>query len=343
MNLLIALLIIVLILIIVGISSSSKSSRYALTDAAIRPYLSKAPLTPTEIIFYHRLREALPEFIVLAQVQLSSFIKVDTSRVGWENYLQWFNPIAQQSVDFLVCDHNFSIITAIELDDKSHTRAKSIKLDEKKNKNLEVANVPLIRWHAEAMPRIQTIQQVVMKYVTNSVSPTPPVAEWLVEDVPLFLKKQENSINHFVKNACIWLAIIFIVLACVNLMKEPLTNLTNKSLHKPELLINETSKNNEIKKSELLLKKQQREEELRQQAKIEANQIRLEMIRQQNQEKLLQAQEVALKQEAWERYAKKSVECTSKDDMVTCGNTYIRKKAEFEQYWKRQHEGSNNE
>lgn len=339
MNLLIALLIIVLILIIIGISSSNKSSRYALTDAAIRPYLSKAPLTPTEVIFYHRLREALPEFIVLAQVQLSSFIKVDTSRVGWENYLQWFNPIAQQSVDFLVCDHNFSIIAAIELDDKSHTRARSIKLDDKKNKNLEAANVPLIRWHAEAMPRIQTIQQIVMTYVTNSDSPTPPVEEWLVDDVPLFLKKQENPINHFVKNVLIWLAIIFIVLACVNLTKKSLTNLTNKS----ELLINETSKKTDTTKSELLLKKQQREEELRQQAKIEENQVRLEMIRQQNQEKLLQAQEIALKQEAWERYAKKSVECTSKDDMVTCGNTYIRQKAAFEQHWKRQHESSNND
>ena len=125
-------------------------------------------------------------------------------------------------------------------------------------------------------------------------------------------------------------------------MKEPLTNLTNKSLHKPELLINETLKNIKTKESELLLIKQQREEELRQQARVEANQIRLEMIRQQNQEKLLQAQEAALKQEAWERYAKKSVECTSRDDMVTCGNTYIRQKAEFEQHWKRQHERSNN-
>ena len=124
MNLLIALLIIVLILIIIGISSSNTSSRDTLTDTVI-PYISKTPLTPTEVIFYHRLKEALPEFIVLAQVQLSSFIKVDTSRVRSENYLQWFNPIAQQSVDFLVCDYNFAIIAAIELDDKSHTREKS--------------------------------------------------------------------------------------------------------------------------------------------------------------------------------------------------------------------------
>ena len=41
------------------------------------PYFNKKPLTPTEVQFYERLVEALPKYVVLAQVQLSSFTGVD--------------------------------------------------------------------------------------------------------------------------------------------------------------------------------------------------------------------------------------------------------------------------
>jgi hypothetical protein len=58
------------------------------------PYISKNPLTPTESIFYQRLLEALPDYTVLAQVQLSSIIKVDESKIFSNEYYRWFNPIA---------------------------------------------------------------------------------------------------------------------------------------------------------------------------------------------------------------------------------------------------------
>lgn len=124
-------------------------------------YKSKPPLSKTEQIFYHKLIEALPEYIVLAQVQLSSIIGIKESKklIIQRLHYKWLNPILQQSVDFLVCLKDFTIVAAIELDDKSHWGEKSINRDNKKDKNLEAAGINLIRWHAESMPSVEEIKQ----------------------------------------------------------------------------------------------------------------------------------------------------------------------------------------
>ncbi len=123
----------------------------------VNPYTSKKPLTETEQIFFHRLKEALPECIVLAQVQLSSIIGINKFKAKGE-YYKWLNPILQQSVDYLVCLPDFTIVAAVELDDKSHWGKKSNDRDGKKDKNLEAAGITLIRWHAESMPTIEKIR-----------------------------------------------------------------------------------------------------------------------------------------------------------------------------------------
>ena len=86
-------------------------------DELLRPYQSKNPLTKTEIMFYQRLTEALPDLVVLAQVPLSSFLKVDSTQIDPKFSKRWFSPISQQSVDYLICRKDFSIIAAVELDD----------------------------------------------------------------------------------------------------------------------------------------------------------------------------------------------------------------------------------
>ena len=45
-------------------------------DDAPWPFYAKKPLTPPEQVLYHRLVSALPEHIVLAQVQLSRVLGV---------------------------------------------------------------------------------------------------------------------------------------------------------------------------------------------------------------------------------------------------------------------------
>jgi hypothetical protein len=62
------------------------------------PYYAKKPLSQPEQILYFWLIGALPEHIVLAQVQLSQLLGVKKGH----NFQSWHNRINRMSVDFVV-------------------------------------------------------------------------------------------------------------------------------------------------------------------------------------------------------------------------------------------------
>lgn len=125
------------------------------------PYYAKTTLSPPEQVLYHRLVAASPEHIVLAQVQLSRVLGV---KKGF-NLQAWNNRINRMSYDFLVCERDFGVIAAIELDDKSHHNASRIEADAKKERATAAAGIPLIRWQASALPDETLIRQALAKHV----------------------------------------------------------------------------------------------------------------------------------------------------------------------------------
>jgi hypothetical protein len=112
------------------------------------PFYAKKPLSPPEQILYHRLTAALPDHIVLAQVQLSRVLGV---KKGF-NFAEWNNRINRMSLDFVVCSKDATVLAAIELDERSHEKTARMTADAKKDKALLDAGVKLIRWHVGAMP-----------------------------------------------------------------------------------------------------------------------------------------------------------------------------------------------
>lgn len=112
------------------------------------PFYARKPLSEPEQVLYHRLVAAMPECIVLAQVQLSRVLGV---RHG-ANLYEWNNRINRMSLDYLVCLKDATIVAAIELDDRTHDLAARIGADTKKEKALAAAGIPLIRWHVGALP-----------------------------------------------------------------------------------------------------------------------------------------------------------------------------------------------
>lgn len=142
----IIMILIITILIFKKKSKNKKDEQY--------PFYAKKPLSNPEQILYHRLTEALPDYIILAQVQLSRILGV---KKGY-NFNEWNNKINRMSIDFIVCLKDSTIITAIELDDKSHEKTERIKADEKKNKALSDAGIKLIRWNTKKIPNIETIK-----------------------------------------------------------------------------------------------------------------------------------------------------------------------------------------
>jgi len=123
------------------------------------PFYAKKPLTQPEQVLYHRLVAAMPECIVLAQVQLSRVLGV---KKGF-SFNEWNNRINRMSLDFVVCLKDSTIVAAVELDDKTHEKASRVEADAKKEKALSAAGVALVRWQVSALPDENAIRQAFAK------------------------------------------------------------------------------------------------------------------------------------------------------------------------------------
>lgn len=163
MKLLSIVLIVLVLLVVVIVVLKNRKTTTSVDEKW--PFYAKKLLSAPEQILYFRLVKALPDHIVLGQVQLSRFLGVKKG----ENVMQWNNRINRMSVDFLVCSKDASVVAAIELDDKSHERKDRVMADAKKDKALNAANVKIIRWNVKTMPDESLIKQAFM--------PTPSTLE----------------------------------------------------------------------------------------------------------------------------------------------------------------------
>ena len=118
------------------------------------PFYARRPLSTPEQALYHRLVKALPDHIILAQVQVSRVLGV---RKGF-NFHQWNNRINRLSYDYVVCAKDATVLAAIELDDRTHESASRARTDAKKEKATAAGGIRLIRWHVKSLPDTEAIR-----------------------------------------------------------------------------------------------------------------------------------------------------------------------------------------
>lgn len=82
-----------LLLTIIAVAIAYIKKWGVIGDGGAWPFYAKKPLTPPEQVLYHRLVGALPECIVLAQVQLSRVLGV---KLGF-NFHEWNNCISRMA------------------------------------------------------------------------------------------------------------------------------------------------------------------------------------------------------------------------------------------------------
>ncbi|MCL2591621.1 MAG: DUF2726 domain-containing protein [Betaproteobacteria bacterium] len=145
----ILVLALVLMMVVVIIIASKK------TGQTFYPYKAKTVLTKPEQILFFRLVKALPDYIVISQVQMSSFLDVT---VSGKMKLSALNRIRMKSCDFLVCRSDFSVVGAVELQDGSHNRRDRQKSDAFKRSALTAANLPLVVYHVSDLPTPEQIR-----------------------------------------------------------------------------------------------------------------------------------------------------------------------------------------
>jgi hypothetical protein len=119
--------------------------------------MQRSPCPPPEQVLYHRLAEAFPEHIVLAQgAAISRGVKE-----GF-NFQQWNNRINRMSYAFMICAKDSTVLAAIQLDDRSHESPARAAADAKKERASAAAGIPLIRCKVKGLPDDAAIRSAVL-------------------------------------------------------------------------------------------------------------------------------------------------------------------------------------
>lgn len=159
------LLLIFFVLALVLIFYVIKSVQLPIADEAnkadeannIWPFYLKQAFTRPERVLYHRLVNALPDRIVLAQVHVARMLGIKKEFYTHE----WINRLNRMSYDFVILSNDFSILAVIELDDISHENSYRVIASRKKEKATLATGTIFIRWNVSKLPDETAIQATI--------------------------------------------------------------------------------------------------------------------------------------------------------------------------------------
>lgn len=125
--------------------------------ANVGRYKRRDLMTANEKEFFGRLISALPGHFVFPQVAMSAIIEASATR---ENIKQQDRlRVAQQRVDYLICDSACVILAVIELDDRTHNKKK----DDIRDARLAQGHIPTIRFESRQKPSLTEIAAAISK------------------------------------------------------------------------------------------------------------------------------------------------------------------------------------
>lgn len=150
MGVLLLVLFVVIILLAVIVLVTSKNGAASKQGSL---YSQKALLTQNEQEFFLRLKQALPEHHILAQVAMGSLLNPSVPRRD-PAYHRIRNKFAQKIVDYVVLDDKLKVVALIELDDRTHVQEK----DEDRDAMTAAAGYKTIRYQSKVKPSIDRIR-----------------------------------------------------------------------------------------------------------------------------------------------------------------------------------------
>lgn len=157
MKIVLVMLIVALIVMVVRQALLKGTGKAALFQA-------RQLMTENEAEFFGRLIVALPDHYIFPQVALSALIEAaakDKKR-AYRDHLR----IAQQRVDYVVCDRSCQVVAVVELDDKTHSRKK----DQVRDARLLQAGIRTVRFQSRSKPTIQVVRAAVLPQPVSPIS-----------------------------------------------------------------------------------------------------------------------------------------------------------------------------
>ena len=117
-------------------------------------YLHARPLSEAEQQLYWRLVEALPECVVLSQVSFRSLLRPDREKAANPRTRAVYFRMAQQSIDFLVCLKDFTVVATVELDESADGSRRDLTRDDL----LKAAGIAPLHIRAEQIPSVEALR-----------------------------------------------------------------------------------------------------------------------------------------------------------------------------------------
>ena len=144
---------VVLAVLLAGLAAVQKTAKGKGRTGA---YRRRKFMTDNEEEFFGRLVVALPDHYIFPQVAMSALLESASSdkKVAHSDRLS----IAQKRVDYVVCTRRCEVVAVVELDDKTHSRAK----DELRDARLEQAGVRTVRFQARDKPKVEAIRTMIL-------------------------------------------------------------------------------------------------------------------------------------------------------------------------------------
>jgi len=132
-------------------------------------YRRRKLMTENELEFFGRLVAALPDHYIFPQVAMSALIEAASSdrKLAHSDRLR----IAQHCVDYVVCTHAGEVVAVVELDDRTHSRAK----DQLRDSRLEQAGIRTVRFQSRSKPTPAAIRVTVCGPAPVAEQPKPAV------------------------------------------------------------------------------------------------------------------------------------------------------------------------
>lgn len=155
-------------------TSSSPSKRYKTKSMATAPSDSITPtyayekktllMTNAEARFYRALEQSVEgQYYIFPQIHLSSLLEHRLKNgQSWKGAL---SKIQRKSIDYVLCDKNFRILLAVELDDFSHTQADRIERDAYVKDLFKSVNLPFVRFRTNELWAPEQIRNQIMPYL----------------------------------------------------------------------------------------------------------------------------------------------------------------------------------
>lgn len=148
--------------------------RFVLGQASKRgpaaKYRRRPIMTENELEFFGRLVAALPEHYIFPQVAMSALI--ESANTDRKQAFGDRQRIAQQRIDYVVCNKRCEVVAVVELDDRSHSKVK----DKVRDERLEQGGYRTVRFQSRQKPPAIAIRAAVLPpAVSPAVSPAGSV------------------------------------------------------------------------------------------------------------------------------------------------------------------------